>query len=252
LNAGGGTLNFDSLSVSGSVTVQGGELSSNNAHPGSTEMVLESSGSMFLKGDVIVNQVDNYGKWQSVAGALIGTLINQAGSKLDVDGGEYIGTTTLLSGSWLQQSGGTFDTLNWNAGATTHIELANTAALQKDSIVTTGALHLLGTPADPLILDIYPPSFPQSKNLVYTIATAAGGITGFDPAALKITIDPRAETFGTYSVVQSGNSLVLYASVPEPGTWLLAVVGGAMLVACRVVNSRANRRRLIAGYMGIN
>ena len=72
---------------------------------------------------------------------------------------------------------------------------------------------------------------------LWTIATADGGIVGFDPS--KIRLDAKNfkannanATHGGFSVYQSGNSIMLQY-VPEPGTLGLLALGTLALLGRR-------------------
>ena len=73
--------------------------------------------------------------------------------------------------------------------------------------------------------------FDPSKDYSYALATAAGGIAGFDPAEFALNTAGFANAFGgTFSVSQSGNTLLLnYKAVPEPSSLALLGLGGLAL-----------------------
>ena len=77
----------------------------------------------------------------------------------------------------------------------------------------------------------------------FTIATAAGGITGFAPGDFVLDLsgyqNPLAEGF--WSVSQSGNNLDLnFTAVPEPSMVMLWGVGLALFGARYILRKRAN------------
>ena len=69
--------------------------------------------------------------------------------------------------------------------------------------------------------------FDPAQSYDWIIATAGGGITGFDANFFQVNTSSFANSFdGSFSLVQSGNGLFLhYSAVPEPGSCTLAAVG---------------------------
>ncbi|MDQ8160166.1 MAG: PEP-CTERM sorting domain-containing protein, partial [Gemmatimonadota bacterium] len=61
----------------------------------------------------------------------------------------------------------------------------------------------------------------------WTFLTATGGISGFAADQFVINSGNFANpVYGSFAVVQQGNSLALsYTPVPEPSTWVLVMTG---------------------------
>jgi autotransporter-associated beta strand protein len=80
-------------------------------------------------------------------------------------------------------------------------------------------------------------SFNSGVGYTWTLATAAGGITGFDPGRFTLDTSDFANGLagGSFSVSQSGNDLLLhFTPVPEPSTYALLALGlGAVALAAR-------------------
>ncbi|HLP26951.1 MAG TPA: PEP-CTERM sorting domain-containing protein, partial [Acidobacteriota bacterium] len=109
-----------------------------------------------------------------------------------------------------------------------------------------GTLDLGGTSADPLSLRLVSlgsggssaaaANFDAAANATFLVATAAGGITGFDAAAWSVDTAQFANSYtGTFSLSQSGNSLFLdytaASPVPEPSTYAMLAGAAALGVA---------------------
>jgi hypothetical protein len=82
-------------------------------------------------------------------------------------------------------------------------------------------------------------NFNPNQSYTWEIASASGGFSGYDPNKFRIVTDEfQNATNGTFSLIQSGNSLsVSYAPVPEPASALglaLLAVGAARLRPRRV------------------
>ncbi len=80
-------------------------------------------------------------------------------------------------------------------------------------------------------------SFNSGVPYTWTLATATGGITGFDPSRFTIDTTDFANGLagGSFSLSQSGNDLFLhFTPVPEPSTYALLALGlGAVALAAR-------------------
>ena len=76
--------------------------------------------------------------------------------------------------------------------------------------------------------------FDPTQNYHWTFLTSGGGISGFFPSDFVINTAGFANPiYGTFSVSEVGESLVLNYKVPEPSTLILAVLGGLALLVCR-------------------
>ncbi len=89
------------------------------------------------------------------------------------------------------------------------------------------------------------PSWDPATSHSFKLASASGGITGFDAAAFAIASGSFADQHplggGSFSVAQIGNVIELrFAPVPEPGQW--AAIATALLAF--VVVRRARRSRV--------
>jgi hypothetical protein len=114
----------------------------------------------------------------------------------------------------------------------------------------TAGLNITATPASKFNIQVAslttgdtagPASdFDPSQSYTWVIASAAGGITGFDPTAFNLDTSNFANSFsGTFGITTSGNNLELTyigAPVPEPTT-----IAGALAIGA--VGLLARRRR---------
>jgi autotransporter-associated beta strand protein len=159
-----------------------------------------------------------------------------------VAGGMTLGTGSVLAPG---NSPGTLNTgaQTWNDGTTYQWEINDVDAGQGtdpgwDFTNLAGSLTIGGSLGG-ITIDITSltlgnvsgnvADFSDLSSYVWTIATASGGITGFDASDFTLDLSAFTNTFtGTWSIAQSldGNSLELhYDAVPEPSTYALLVGG---------------------------
>src|SRR6185503_10055029 len=223
---GGGTISgVISLGTGGLTKQQGGRwiLSAANNYSGPTLVsagnlrIANTTGSATGSGAVTVN-----------AGATLSGPGSIAGD-LTLNG-------TLAPGA----SPGTMNTASqiWNGGASYVWEVNDATGTQGadpgwDHVNITGTLTINATPGSKFNINVASLTLANSPGLavnfdglnndyVWTILTASGGITGFDPAAFNVTTssfsNPLA-TRGTFLVEQSGNNLqIRYVRLPTVTT----------------------------------
>jgi hypothetical protein len=134
--------------------------------------------------------------------------------------------------------------LTLGSGGHYTFELANTAGLagvSADFLNIAGQLQIAaGNTADTrftiALASMNGSTFDPTQAWTFTLATAAGGITGF--TANQFAIDTsgfgHALNGGTFVVSQSGNDLLLqFAPIPEPSTWAMMLAGTGLLIAFR-------------------
>lgn len=145
------------------------------------------------------------------------------------------------------------------AGSRYEFEISNTAA---DLLNVSGTLTLsAGTTANSrLVVALFTldgsnnpatlTTFDATQQRTFLLATAGGGIVGFDPNEATVDRtgflnDPQG---GTFTVLQQGNNLVVqFVPVPEPGTWALLLVGGGLAWAAAGGRRFARRAGRVAG-----
>jgi autotransporter-associated beta strand protein len=121
-----------------------------------------------------------------------------------------------------------------------------------DWLNITGTLDISATNLNPFNIQITSLSlaniagnvhdFADLTSYSWAIASASGGITGFDAGAFHLDISGFQNSFtGSFGLEISGSSLVLtYTPIPEPSTWLLVGCGLAGVFLLR--SMRRNRR----------
>lgn len=147
-------------------------------------------------------------------GASSGTLTT--GSQTWSGGGNYVWEINHANGTQGANPG--WDFLNINGTLTINASSANKFNLQVTSLTLGGGSGSAS-------------SFDSLQNYTWTIATASGGILGFDP--LKFTLDVSAFQNsldgGSFGISQSGNDLSLtFSAVPEPHEYALAAAIGLL------------------------
>ncbi len=81
-------------------------------------------------------------------------------------------------------------------------------------------------------------SWDNTQNYTFNIATASGGITGFDASDFLLSSsafdDLHSLGGGTFSIAQTGNNLQLnFTAIPEPTTACISIVLGALALSRR-------------------
>ena len=217
-----------SSSYTGTTTISGGTLvaASNNAL--GTSSVIINGGTLALGSGV------NFGN--SIAFGL-------AGGKLAGEG-TFTSPLTLGSGVKLApgSSPGTMNfasSLTLNNGGSLEIEIrapSGTLGTDWDFVSIAGTFNLTGLTAGGYSLKVISLDLANNPGAVsgltgpasWVIATAGGGITGFE--ATDFAIDSSLFTNGGFlTLSQSGNDLVLnFSPVPEPSTYALMLSGLAL------------------------
>jgi len=212
----------------------------------------------------------NAGTLEVAAGANIGSSASTVNTNAILTVNGTAGDVTVNSGGTLNgsgavsalsiASGGTLAVGNspgtltassaiWNGGGTYEWEINNflgSSGSNWDFLNVTGALMISANSGNKFIVDVISllasnntageaSNFDAFSNYSFAIATAAGGISGFDVAAFQINtagfansmLPPGATGPGSWSITQSGNSINLnYASaIPEPTTGSLLLIG---------------------------
>jgi autotransporter-associated beta strand protein len=172
------------------------------------------------------------GRSQVVAPGLTNFMVSEFGSTA-------IGTLNFGTGLTLA-SGGTYQ---WALG-----NASGAAGTGWDEILVTGTLTITSTSGAPFALVVFSPSnsqpFDNTHSYSWTIASASGGITGFDPGAFTIDLSgfPNDLGGGGFFLTQGGNDLALnFSSVPEPSTYALMALGlGVVAIGLRRKTRRAH------------
>jgi hypothetical protein len=242
----GGTLSAQAVSLSGGALFAG-----SSSALGSCPVSV-SGGSLFVCNNAAMTNpltfgsgtIGGLGTFAPIGGVVIGTMQVVAPGITNSFGFSFhntgIGTLGFGTGLTLA-SGGTYQ---WALGDASGA--SGGAGIGWDEILVTGTLTITATPGQPFALTIFPASggtlysgqfvFNDTQNYSWTIASASGGIVGFDPDA--ITIDSSAFSSllgpGQFFLNQTGNDLMLnFTPVPEPSTSALMGLGLAVAMGLR-------------------
>ena len=144
----------------------------------------------------------------------------------------------------------------WAGGASYEWEINNflgSAGTNWDFLNIAGELNITATSGSKFLVDVVSllannspgiaAGFNAFTNYSFDIATAAGGITGFDAAAFVLDTSGFANPMwptgaasgGSWSLSQSGNNIRLNyaAAIPEPNSATLSLLGLAAVLAKR-------------------
>jgi autotransporter-associated beta strand protein len=149
--------------------------------------------------------------------------------------GDGVGSLTVLSGIFDLDGRYQFQLNDADLGEGTGWDflqvngaLSITATVTQKFTIELGTLTAAGAPG--LLQD-----FVATNPYTWRIATATGGITGFD--ASRFVLDASGflnPTTGSFSVSQSGNDLFLnYVPVPEPNAASILILGAACVATWR-------------------
>jgi len=156
--------------------------------------------------------------------------------------GNSPGTLTTLSQTWA--GGGSY---LWEINDVTGTMGADPGW---DWLTIDGTLTLTATHLNPFELHLTSLTLASSPGVVYnfdqfadytwTIATASGGIFGFDADAIQLNTTQFTNFFtGSFALDVSGNHLILsYTAIPEPSSALLLGIGSLLLLHRRRARHR--------------
>jgi autotransporter-associated beta strand protein len=224
---GSGTLILDAAnSFTGNLTVNQGLLSLSGSLTNTSATVnggsIELLGGANLPGTLTFSNGTISGLGTVAGSATVGVLRTVA--PFYTEGGDIASTLTFNSGLTFG-SGGTYDWLLTDATGT---------AGDGWGLLSINGNLLINVPSTPFTLHItgMPVNFNNTLPYSWVVASATGGITGFDARAFSI--DPSSFDAslgsGTFFLSQSGNDLLLnFTPVPEPSTWALMLVGLGIL-----------------------
>jgi autotransporter-associated beta strand protein len=241
---------LSSTSVNNTVTLSGTNTYIGNTTIGSGVLALSATGSIVKSPVIDVGLTPGSAAGFNVS-VVSGGFALASGQTLE-GSGTVIGGVNVASGSTLSP-GNSPGTLS-DSGAVTFSGGGNylwqmnradgTAGADPgwDLESITGGLNITATSASKFNIDIASltagdvagaaVNFDPTQSYAWTIASAGGGITGFDPSAFNLDTSNFANPFsGTFGITTSGNNLQLTytgAPVPEP-TGILGAVAAGML-----------------------
>ena len=196
-----------------------------------------------------------------VNGTMNSTSTLVVGSGATVGGTGTVGALQVASGGTIGP-GNSPGQLNvarnatWAGGASYEWEINNflgSAGTNWDFLNIAGELNITATSGSKFLVDVVSllannspgiaAGFNAFTNYSFDIATAAGGITGFDAAAFVLDTSGFANPMwptgaasgGSWSLSQSGNNIRLNyaAAIPEPNSATLSLLGLAAVLAKR-------------------
>lgn len=217
-------------------------LSGTNTYTGATTV---AGGLLTVNGDISSSSITTVGSAGTLGGSgTVGALIVEDGATISP--GNSPGNLTVNGNvTWL--AGGNY---NWQL-----VDALETAGTGWDTIAITGVLDLSALSAEnPFNLNLWSLSsniasdgdalnFDPSGAYSWTIATADGGISGFDASLFSIHSEANNGTSGfsnalnegTFSLAVEGNHLnLVFSAVPEPA----AMLGTAGLLAAGLLMRR--------------
>jgi autotransporter-associated beta strand protein len=200
VKAGPGRLNLNGISpYTGATTVQGGILQVGGNLSGTSGVAVQAGAT--LGGTGTVTSVNASGTAGSTANVSPGALA-------------ATGILTAATATLGPDSGFNWEVTDWSGVAGTGFDRLN----------LTGAATLSATPANPLVIRIDDINLPLDNftetSKTFDIVTAAGGITGFDLAAITLDASGFTSGIGTWSVSLAGTALRLTYSGTPYGNWI--------------------------------
>ena len=220
----------------GGTTITGGTLAAgNNASLGLSTVTLDGGRLNINAGVTLTNPV-NFGSNGGTLGGngAFGSSIS-VGSNIIVSPGNSPGTLTFGAGLTFDQAGA----YDWQIQSVTGTPGQSTTW---DLVSVDGALNITATPGspftikvlslDPLGLPGFVSDFSSGNSYSWTMASATGGISGFDQSVFAINASGFQNPLGSGSffLTSDGTNLMMnFTPVPEPSTYALMAAGLAML-----------------------
>jgi autotransporter-associated beta strand protein len=225
LNKGGTgtTILTAASSYSGPTTITGGKLVVDGSIANSSLTTIESGGTLGGHGTVGAVAIHSGGRISP--GNSPGTLTTSA--ETWAGGGGYVWELNAASDD-SGAKGTSYDWLNVNGG----LDITSTT----DGLFTIYVTSLTGTNAAGIT-----PGFTYGVTYQWIVASATGGITGFNADHFAIDTSAFANDPNTigFAISQSGNDIVLtYTAVPEPSAYAIGIAG---LLGISIFLRRRNR-----------
>ncbi len=205
----GGTL---ATGVGSTIELNDGVLTNNGTQSGVLNVNFGSlAKGIGLFGTVNVNEGGRFAPGNSPGVATVANLSLAGGGSYQFE----LNTTAVSPGAG-QDFINAANNISITAGATSN-SVFSIAIVSLNTINQPGALS----------------DFDATQNYNFTLATAAGGITGFAPNKFSVDTSAFANNLqgGHFEVAQIGNDLQLrFVAVPEPSTWAMMLAGVTLLV----------------------
>jgi len=242
--SGAGNLRLSGINTySNTTTVNAGVLEvASGGSIASSSATVNSGGTLDVDGTAGAVMVNNGGIL--MGSGTVSALTIASGGTLAV--GNSPGTLTASSATW--NGGGTYE---WEIN-----DFLGSTGTNWDFLNITGGLTINASAGNKFIIDVISllaanntsgdaSNFDAFSNYSFAIATAAGGVSGFDASYFNILtssfandMNPAgASASGSWYLTQSGNSINLnYAAataIPEPSTGSLILLGLAAVLGRR-------------------
>jgi autotransporter-associated beta strand protein len=156
------------------------------------------------------------------------------GGRLSPAGGLATGTLTTGNETWKNGSGFDFNVWNATGAAGTGYDSLAVGSLDLTAL-TTGqfdlkVIGLLSATGGAGLVANFNGTTKNGPSYTWTFLTAQNGITGFSAAKFDVDLSAFSNPYtGSFSVVQSGNSLnLVFTPVPEPRTYALLLGLGTL------------------------
>ncbi len=234
------------LSSSGVTELNGAVNSTGGLTVNTSTVRVGSSGSVTTAATI------NHGGTLEVAGTAGNVQLNSGGT---LKGSGTVSALSIASGGTLAPGNSpgslTASSATWNGGGTYAWEINNflgSAGSNWDFLNVTGALAINASYGNKFVIDVISllassntsgaaSNFDAFSNYTFAIATAAGGVTGFDASSFDIRtsqfsnlMNPAGTSAGgSWNITQNGSSINLnYAAataIPEPNSAALTLIG---------------------------
>jgi autotransporter-associated beta strand protein len=189
------------------------------------------STAVFNRDVVLDGGAFRYNSSQAFAGTLefvqgsIGGVGNLSGTQITLADGRSVAPGnsigTLLTGGETWEDGGIYE---WEIGNWNGV----TPGADWDLLSISEMLTITAGSSTPFVIDLqeYGLTGFVEEDRSFVIATASGGITGFEAGKFTLSADGFTDGAGEWSIAQDGNNLLLnYTAVPEPHPTILVLLG---------------------------
>ncbi|WP_438479390.1 autotransporter-associated beta strand repeat-containing protein [Oleiharenicola lentus] len=258
------------LTGTGAVTLGSGTLTLSPSNPGTFAGSISGSGGVTVTGGgtVVLTGAHAYTGATNVTGASLVMNGNASASDFSIGNGGLlggsgtIGDLTLTSGATLSpgNSPGTLavdGNATWNGGANYNWQMQNATGLAGtgyDLVTISGSLTIAANNTSRFAVNVLSIlsndtagdaiNFSSAVDSSYTIASASGGVIGFNASAFTLNTTGFTNNLngGSWNLSQVGNTISLNfaaSAIPEPSTY--AAIFGALVFGLVTYRKRSRR-----------